>query len=69
GRAYGWFGTESLHLGDSQLTTLSVLANFTPYTNTGLFVEVELLEGLSYMQYFGNGAEVVIDNNDAKTFG
>jgi len=69
GRAYGWFGVESLDLHASQMFTLSWLANFTPYTNTGLFVETELVDGISYMQYVGNGSEVVDDNNDAKTLG
>ena len=69
GRAYGWFGVESLDLHASQTFSLSWLANFTPYTNTGLFVETELVDGVRYMQYVGNGAEVVDDNNEAKTVG
>lgn len=69
GRAYGWFGLESLDLYDSQLFSLSYLANFTPYTNTGVFAEMELVKGVKYMQYVGNGSEVVDDNNDSKTGG
>ncbi|MGE0708448.1 MAG: outer membrane beta-barrel protein [Planctomycetota bacterium] len=69
GRSYGWFSLDSLDLYDAPLYSMSWFGNYSPFTNTGVFLETELLPGLSYMQYVGNGAEVVVDNNDSKTVG
>ncbi|MGE0712936.1 MAG: outer membrane beta-barrel protein [Planctomycetota bacterium] len=69
GRAYGWFGLDSLDLWDSPLFSHSYYSNYTPFTNTGLFLETELGGGFSYMQYVGNGSEVVVDNNRSKSVG
>lgn len=69
GRAYGWFGLDSVDLYDAPLFSMSYFGNYTPFTNTGLFLEMELVDGLTLMQYVGNGAEFVVDNNDAKSLG
>lgn len=69
GRSYGWFGLDSCDLYDAPLFTMSWFGNYTPFTNTGLFLEMEVIDGLTVMQYVGNGSEFVVDNNDAKTVG
>lgn len=69
GRAYGWFGLDSVDLYDAPLFSMSWFGNYTPFTNTGVFLEMEVMDGLTVMQYVGNGAEFVVDNNDAKTLG
>jgi len=69
GRFYGWFGVESLDTPTNPNYSLSVFSNFTPFTNTGLGVGLELVENLKYTQYVVNGWDLVFDNNDAKSYG
>lgn len=69
GRFYGWFGVESLDVGTNPNFSLSYFSNFTPFTNTGVGVGMELVDGLRYTQYVVNGWDLVFDNNDAKSYG
>jgi hypothetical protein len=69
GRTYGWFGVESLDLPSNDNLSLSYFANFTPYTHTGVSAGVELVDGLRYTQWIVNGWDLVVDQNDAKSYG
>lgn len=69
GRTYGFFGVESLDLPDNPNLSLSYFANFTPYTHTGVSVGTELVGGLAYTQWVVNGWDLVVDSNDAKSYG
>lgn len=69
GRFYGWFGVESLDVPTNPNFSLSVFSNFTPFTNTGVGVGLELVEGLKYTQYVVNGWDLVFDANDSKSYG
>lgn len=69
GRFYGWFGIESLDVPTNPNFSLSYFSNFTPFTNTGVGIGMELVDGLRYTQYVVNGWDFVIDNNDAKSWG
>jgi hypothetical protein len=69
GRFYAWFGTESLDVPLNPNYSLSWLCQFTPFTTTGFSAGVDLGAGFRYVQYAVNGWDVVVDNNDSKTFG
>lgn len=69
GRAYSFFGTETLDLGGNLNYSLSPLTTFGPKTLTGLSVGMDLGGGLRYTQWVGNGWDRVDDNNDAKSLG
>jgi hypothetical protein len=69
GRSYSWFGVESLDVPLNPNFSLSLLFNYTPFTTTGLSIGSDIAFGFRYTQYIVNGWDVVIDNNDAKTFG
>lgn len=69
GKRYGWFGQESIDLSRNFHHSLSYAALSAPKTTTGLSLEIELLEGLTYTQYVSNGWDEAIDVNDAKSFG
>lgn len=69
GRFYGWFGVESLDVPTNPNFSLSYFSNFTPFTNTGVGVGLELIDNLKYTQYVVNGWDLVFDNNDAKSYG
>ena len=69
GKRYGWFGLESIDLSRNFHHSLSYAALSAPKTATGLSLELELTEGLTYTQYLSNGWDEAIDANDAKSFG
>jgi hypothetical protein len=69
GRFYGWFGVESLDVPTNPNFSLSYFSNFTPFSNTGVGVGLELVDGLRYTQYVVNGWDLVFDNNDSKSYG
>lgn len=69
GRTYGWFGVESLDLVSNPNLSLSYFANFTPYTNTGVWLGSDLPGGLRYTQFVVNGWDLVLDQNDAQSYG
>lgn len=69
GRSYSWFGVESLDVPLNPNFSLSYLFNYTPFTTTGISIGCDIALGFRYTQYVVNGWDVVIDNNDAKTFG
>ena len=69
GKRYGWFGLESIDLSRNFHQSLSYAALSAPRTVTGLSVDFELADGLSYTQYVVNGWDQAIDENDAKSLG
>lgn len=69
GRVESWFGVEALDPAQAPLLTTSFLGLVTPNTLTGLFVETELPAGFEVLLHVGNGADLVIDDNDAKSVG
>lgn len=69
GRQASFFGVESLDLAGNLNYSLSHAATFSPRTLTGVSLGLDLGAGLSYTQWFGNGWDVVIDNNHAKSIG
>ncbi|MCO5170842.1 MAG: porin [Planctomycetes bacterium] len=69
GRVYGWFGFESLDVPDNPNLSLSYFTNFTPFTHTGASLGFDLTPGLTYTQWVVNGWDLVVDDNDAKSYG
>lgn len=69
GRTYGWFGVETLDRPDNPNYSLSHFTQFAPKTTTGISLGMDLGAGLRYTQYFVNGWDRVLDDNDAKTLG
>jgi hypothetical protein len=70
GRLGGWFGVEGNDLGENLNHSLGYLSALGgPGSITGASVAIDLADGLRYTQYVGNGWDVVVDTNDAKTVG
>ena len=61
------WGNETLDLRRNASFSLGLLHTFGPRTLTGVALDVDLGDGLSYTQYLANGWDRVTDDNDGKT--